>query len=153
MSTTVRTCLWFDGQAEQAATFYCGLIANSRLTGIHRPMPDGPALMVNFELDGVPYQALNGGPQFQFTEAASISVTTADQAETDRLWDALCDGGQESKCGWLKDRWGLSWQIVPAALPQYLGHPDRAAAARAMQAMLGMRKLVIAELQAAVDAA
>lgn len=151
MAHRVKTCLWFDGAAEEAARFYTGLIENSRITNISRMGDDQPALMVSFELDGTPYQALNGGPQFKFTEAASISVTTADQAETDRLWTALtADGGQESMCGWLKDRYGLSWQIVPAALPSFLGHPDKEAAGRAMQAMLKMRKIDIAALEAAI---
>ena len=153
MTRSVKTCLWFDGQAEQAATFYVSLITNSRITSVFRPQADGPALMVEFELDGTPYQGLNGGPQFTLSEAASISVRTEDQAHTDQLWAALtADGGQESMCGWLKDRFGLSWQIVPADLPKYIAHPDPAAAGRAMKAMLQMKKLDIAALAAAVRA-
>ncbi len=146
----VATCLWFDGNAEEAATFYTSLIPDSSITSVARVDPNGPALMVHFLLGGVPFQALNGGPKFTFTEAASISVATEDQAETDRLWEALvADGGSESRCAWLKDRFGLSWQIVPAALPRLLASPDRAAANRAMQAMLGMRKIDVAALEAA----
>ena len=146
----VATCLWFDGNAEEAAGFYTSLIPDSRITSIMRLHPDGPALIVGFTLGGAPFQALNGGPQYKFSEATSISVTTAGQEETDRLWAALmAGGGSESQCAWLKDRFGLSWQIVPEALPRLLGSPDRAAAGRAMQAMLGMRKIDIAALEAA----
>lgn len=146
----VSTCLWFDGAAEAAANFYTSLIPDSRITSIARTKPDGPALMVTFTLGGAPFQALNGGPQHRFSEAASISVTTADQAETDRLWNALiAGGGSEGRCAWLKDRFGLSWQIVPEALPRLLGSPDRAGAGRAMQAMMGMRKIDVAGLEAA----
>jgi predicted 3-demethylubiquinone-9 3-methyltransferase (glyoxalase superfamily) len=149
-SPKVATCLWFDGDAEQAAAFYVSLVPDSRITNVARLQPDGPALLVSFTLGGTPFQALNGGPQYRFTEAASISVSTEDQAETDRLWAALtAGGGSESQCGWLKDRFGLSWQIVPVALPLLLGSPDRTAAGRAMQAMLGMRRIDIAALEAA----
>jgi predicted 3-demethylubiquinone-9 3-methyltransferase (glyoxalase superfamily) len=146
----VSTCLWFDGDAEDAARFYTSLIPDSRTTSIARPTPDGPALMVGFTLGGTPFQALNVGPQYKFSEAASISVTTADQEETYRLWIALtANGGSEGQCAWLKDRFGMSWQIVPDALPRLLGSPDRAAAGRALQAMMGMRKIDIAALEAA----
>ncbi|MEQ8766702.1 MAG: VOC family protein [Planctomycetota bacterium] len=148
MTNKVRTCFWFDGKAEEAATFYTSLIEGSRITNVSRMAEGGPALMVDFVLAGVPYQALNGGPRYQLSEAASISVSTEDQEETDRLWNALtADGGEESQCGWLKDRFGLSWQIVPKALSHFLGDPDRAAAGRAMQAMLQMRKIDIAKLE------
>jgi predicted 3-demethylubiquinone-9 3-methyltransferase (glyoxalase superfamily) len=150
MSPRVATCLWFDGAAEEAAQFYTSLIPNSQITGIQRMAPDGPALMVTFTLDGSPFQALNGGPTYKLSEAVSISVSTVDQAETDRLWNALiADGGAPSQCAWLKDRFGLSWQIVPEALPRLLGAPDRSAAGRAMQAMLRMGKIDIAALEAA----
>jgi predicted 3-demethylubiquinone-9 3-methyltransferase (glyoxalase superfamily) len=146
----VATCLWFDGNAEEAATLYTSLLPDSRITSVFRPQADGPALVVAFTLGGTPFQALNGGPQFRPSEAASIVVSTGDQAETDRLWAALtADGGEESRCAWLKDRFGVSWQIVPEALPRLLGAPDRAAAGRAMQAMLGMGKIDIAALEAA----
>lgn len=150
----VTVCLWYDGQAEEAATLYTALIPNSKITNIARSAPDGPAIMVSFTLAGLPFQALNGGPQFKPTEAASISVSTKDQAETDFFWDALiADGGSESQCAWLKDRFGVSWQIVPEVLSSLIGAPDRAAADRAMQAMLSMNKIDIATLQAAFDGA
>ena len=146
----VATCLWFDGQAEEAAGFYTSLIENSRITNVMRLNPGGPALMVDFTLGGAPFQALNGGPQYRFNEAASISVSTQDQEDTDRLWTGLtADGGSEGQCAWLKDRYGMSWQIVPKALGQFLGASDRAAAGRVMQAMLVMRKIDIARLEAA----
>lgn len=150
MSTKVRTCLWFDGDGEEAAKFYVSLIADSRVDSEFRTGPEGPPLVVNFTLGGAPYQALNGGPQFPHSEAASIAVTTRDQDETDRLWRTLtADGGGESRCGWLKDRFGVSWQIVPEELSQYLAGPDRDGAGRAMQAMLGMTKIDIAAIAAA----
>lgn len=150
MSKKIRTCLWFEKDGEEAASFYVSLLPDSHLGGTMRPDPNGPALVVDFTLCGAPYQILNGGPHFKLTPAASISVTTADQIETDRLWAALlADGGEESMCGWLVDRWGLSWQIVPASLPRLLGHSDRAAAARAQAAMLKMHKIDIAALESA----
>ena len=146
----VATCFWYDGNAEEAANFYTTLIPDSQVGPILRPDPDGPALLVEFTLGGSPFQALNGGPQFRHTDAASISVTTSNQEETDRLWAALlADGGAESQCGWLQDRFGVSWQIVPETLPGLLGATDRAAAGRAMQAMMGMRKIDIAAVEAA----
>jgi predicted 3-demethylubiquinone-9 3-methyltransferase (glyoxalase superfamily) len=151
----VTPFLWFDDQAEQAAEFYVSLIPNSKITGVSRygeagPGVPGSAMTVTFELDGLPVTALNGGPAFSFTEAFSFSVPCEDQAEVDRYWSALtAGGGQESRCGWLKDRFGLSWQVVPNALPRLLGDPDRARANRAMQAMLKMNKLVVADLEAA----
>ena len=148
----VRTCLWFDAGGEAAAAFYVTLLPDSRIETAVRPEPDGPALVVEFTLAGAPYMILNGGPHYQLTPAASISVLTTDQAETDRLWAALtADGGSESQCGWLTDRYGVSWQIVPEALPRLLGAEDRAAAARAHEAMMAMRKLDIAALEAAFN--
>ena len=152
MMTTpkVCTCLWFDGDAEEAARFYTSLLPDSRITSVARLDPDAAALTVDFTLGGTPYRALNGGPKYKFTEAASITVMTKDQEETDRLWAALiAEGGSESQCAWLKDRFGLSWQIVPEGLPRLLSAPDRAAAERAMQAMLRMRKIDIAALETA----
>ncbi len=150
MKPKVATCLWYDGVAEEAVSFYTSLVSGSEIGAITRFGPDGPAVMVEFTLAGAPFQALNGGPQFNFTEAASISVTTADQAETDRLWSALTsDGGEEGQCGWLKDRFGMSWQIVPEPLSRLLGSKDREAADRAMQAMMEMRKIEIAALESA----
>ena len=150
--------LWFDGHAEEAARLYVSLFKNSRIGAISRygpgaPAPEGAVMTVAFELDGLPVTALNGGPVFKFTEAMSFSVSCEDQGEVDRLWTALTDGGQESQCGWLKDRFGFSWQIVPEALPRLLGDPDRARAGRAMQAMLKMRKIDIAELERAAAGA
>ncbi|WP_299397715.1 VOC family protein [Pelagibius sp.] len=146
----VSTCLWYDGGAEEAAAFYVSLLPDSGITEVIRPEPEGPALVVLFTLAGVPYQALNGGPLYAFTPAASIAVTTSDQEETDRLWTALvAGGGSEGHCGWLTDRFGLSWQIVPETLPRLLASPDRAAAERVQQAMLQMGKIDIATLEMA----
>ena len=146
----VRTCLWFDSRGEEAARFYVSLLPDSRIETVSRPDPDGPALTVDFTLAGAPYQALNGGPHFPQTPAASIAVLTKDQAETDVLWTALvAGGGKDGQCGWLTDRFGVSWQIVPEPLLEMLGAPDRAAAERAQQAMLKMGKIDIAVLEAA----
>jgi predicted 3-demethylubiquinone-9 3-methyltransferase (glyoxalase superfamily) len=146
----VAVCLWFNDQAEEAAQFYTSLLANSEIQNIYRQTASSTALMVNFTLNGVPFQALNGGPQFPPSEAASIVVSTSDQAETDRLWQALiAEGGQAGQCAWLKDRFGVSWQIVPDALGQLMSGPDAEGAARVMQAMLGMQKIQISELEAA----
>ena len=149
-SPKVKTCLWYDNNAEEAVNFYTSLLPNSKVISIWHPNPSEPLMEIDFTLCGTPYQALNGGPMFPHTEAASISVMTEDQDETDRLWDALtANGGQEGKCAWLKDRFGVSWQIVPKALMRYLGDPDREAADRAMQAMLEMSKIEIAKIEAA----
>jgi predicted 3-demethylubiquinone-9 3-methyltransferase (glyoxalase superfamily) len=153
----VTPCLWFDGQAEQAASFYVSLLPDSRIDKVFRSpadTPSGPAgmvLAVEFTLAGNKFSGLNGGPQFQFTEAVSFQIRCDDQAEVDRLWAALSDGGSPSQCGWLKDRWGLSWQIVPARLFQLIGDADAARSRRAMQAMLKMTKLDIAALERAAD--
>lgn len=147
----VRTFLWFDTQAEAAANFYVSLFPNSRISG-GTPGPNGSPMVITFELDGVEFIALNGGPHFKFNEAISLFVDCANQAEVDDLWEKLtADGGVPSQCGWLKDKYGLSWQIVPTELPQMLFHPQRGAAV--MQAMLPMSKLNIQELQAAFDGA
>ncbi|WP_431247559.1 VOC family protein [Leifsonia xyli] len=150
----VSTFLWFENGVEEAAALYTSLIPNSSILEVQRfgeGMPDG-LVVLRFTLDGVEYQAMNTGPAGGFTEAFSLSVLCDDQAEVDRLWEALtADGGEESMCGWLKDRWGVSWQIVPRRLIELQGDPDRARAARANQAMLGMRKLDIAALEAAAD--
>jgi len=148
----VATCLWFDDKGEEAARFYVSLLPDSEVTHVLRMMPDGQALLVEFTLLGTPYQALNGGPGITLTEAVSISVTTPDQAETDRLWAALiADGGSEIECGWLRDRFGLCWQVVPEALPRLLADPDRAAAERVMAAMQTMRKIDVAALETAFN--
>jgi len=151
--------LWFDDQAEEAANLYVSLFPNSRITSVTRygeagPGQPGSVMIVSFELDGLPVTALNGGPVFKLSEAFSMSVDCADQAEVDRYWDALLDdGGHASQCGWLKDRYGLSWQIVPRALPRLLADPDRAKAQRVMAAMLKMIKLDVATLEAAAAGA
>ena len=144
--------LWFDAQAEEAANFYVSLFPNSKITSVSRF--DGDKVMtVGFELDGQKLSALNGGPMFKFTEAVSFVVDCEDQAEVDRYWDALiADGGQPSQCAWLKDRFGLSWQIVPKRLFELMSDPDRGRAGRATQAMLKMSKIIIADLEAAADA-
>lgn len=150
-------CLWFDGQAEQAANFYTSLLPDSRVDKVVRSptdTPSGPAgmvLVVEFTLAGQRYMGLNGGPQFPFTEAVSFQIYCDDQAEVDRLWAALtADGGSPSVCGWLKDRWGLSWQIVPKRLTELMKDPDPARAKRAMEAMMTMGKIDIAALEKAV---
>jgi predicted 3-demethylubiquinone-9 3-methyltransferase (glyoxalase superfamily) len=150
----VRACLWFDHEAEEAANFYISLIAGSRILGIARHGESGqgkpgPVMMVSFELGGAQFLALNGGPMFNFTEAVSLCVDCASQEEVDRLWEKLGEGGQYSRCGWLKDRYGLSWQIVPSRLPEFLNGPNKAGAKRAMEAMLTMAKLDIAAIEAA----
>lgn len=146
----VRTCLWFDGNGEEAARFYVTLLPGSAVENVVRPSADGPALVVEFTIAGAPYMVLNGGPQYKHSEAASISVLAKDQTEIDRLWDALvAGGGAEGRCGWLKDRFGVSWQIVPQALPLALMSPDREAAGRAMAAMMTMSKIDIAAIEKA----
>ena len=159
MSDKITTCLWFDTEGEEAAEFYCSLIPNSKVTDVNRygdsfPDRQGKAMTVNFELDGRPFIALNGGPQFTFNEAVSFQIACADQAEVDHYWDTLtADGGEEGMCGWLKDKYGLSWQIVPTALPELLGDPDPDRAHRATQAMLSMRKIDIEAIRKAAQAA
>ncbi len=148
--------LWFDTQAEEAAEFYVAIFPNSRVTDLTRyteagPGPAGSVLTVNFELDGQLFTAINGGPQFPFTEAVSFVIECADQAELDHYWERLTDGGQEVQCGWLKDRYGLSWQVVPAGWEELMSDPDPERVARATTAMMGMVKLDIAALQAAAD--
>ncbi|HSX02887.1 MAG TPA: VOC family protein [Candidatus Saccharimonadia bacterium] len=149
--------LWFDTQAEEAMEFYCAIFKNSRIVTVSRygeagPGPAGSVMTGVFELEGQQFMALNGGPQFKFTEAVSFSVGCQTQAEIDELWSKLtADGGEESQCGWLKDRFGLSWQIVPTQLGELMADPDPARAGRVMQAMLQMKKLDLAALQAAAD--
>ncbi|MCL2551444.1 MAG: VOC family protein [Actinomycetia bacterium] len=151
----ITTFLWYDTQAEEAAQFYTSLFEDSRIVEVQRngeggPGAPGSVLVVEFELAGQRYLALNGGPMYSFTEAISLSVDCGSQEEVDNLWERLtADGGEAGPCGWLKDRFGLSWQIVPRRLPELLADPDQQAAQRVMAAMLGMKKLVIKELEAA----
>jgi predicted 3-demethylubiquinone-9 3-methyltransferase (glyoxalase superfamily) len=147
-------CLWFDTQGEDAARFYTSLFPDSRIVEISRygeanPRQAGQVMVVRFELDGQTFMALNGGPQYTFSEAVSFTIDCADQAEVDRYWETLTEGGEEGPCGWLKDRFGLSWQVVPTRLTELLGDPDADRAQRVMQAMMSMRKIEIAGLEAA----
>ena len=144
--------LWFDDQAEEAATFYVSLFPNSEVTAVNRT-GDGSVLTVDFVLDGRAFTGLDGGPMFRFTEAVSFVVPCVDQAEVDHYWYGLLEGGEESQCGWLEDRFGVSWQVVPEALGELLGDPDPERAGRAMAAMLSMRKFDVAALRAAADGA
>ena len=151
-------CLWFDTQGEDAAKFYTSVFPNSRVTAVTRygeagPRPAGMALTVEFELDGQAYTALNGGPEFTFSEAISFQIDCKDQDEVDHYWTKLSEGGEEGPCGWLKDKFGLSWQVVPRALPELLGDPDQEKAQRVMAAMMGMKKIDVAGLQRAYDGA
>ncbi len=141
--------LWFDTQAEEAMNFYVSLFKNSKVKDISRG-PDGRAFIVSFELDGQEFMGLNAGPQFKFNEAVSMYVDCEDQAEVDHFWNALtADGGEESQCGWLKDKYGLSWQIVPKQLTELMGDPDPEKSQRVMDAMLKMQKIIVADLQKA----
>jgi len=152
----ISTCLWFDGNAEEAARFYTSLFPDSRIDSIDASPadtpsgPEGSILTVNFTLAGRSFIGLNGGPEFKFTEAISLSIDCADQAEVDRYWDALlADGGEPSVCGWLKDRFGLSWQVVPRQMSEMFNSKDRAGARRAMEAMLNMVKINVSEIERA----
>lgn len=149
-------CLWYDRDAEEAARFYASVFPDSRLNAVHRAPGDypdgkqGDVLTVEFTVLGIPCLGINGGPTFKHTEAFSFQVATADQAETDRYWNAIVgNGGQESECGWCKDKWGLSWQITPIALTRAYTDPDRTAAKRAFEAMMTMKKIDIAAIEAA----
>jgi predicted 3-demethylubiquinone-9 3-methyltransferase (glyoxalase superfamily) len=164
MATTqpIISCLWFDTQAEEAARFYTGIFKNSKLGKILRyteagrevhGQPAGKVLTVEFELNGQPFTALNGGPQFKFNEAISFQIMCRDQEEVDYYWNKLGQGGdpKAQQCGWLKDKYGLSWQVVPTVMVELLGDPDREKSGRAMEAMLKMKKLDIAELERAFE--
>ncbi|MEO6397787.1 MAG: VOC family protein [Tepidiformaceae bacterium] len=151
---TITPFLWFDDNAEEAMNFYVATFPNSKLGEISRygeggPGPAGTVMSGSFELDGQRFMALNGGPMYKFTEAISLFVPCETQAEIDHLWETLSEGGEKSQCGWLKDKFGLSWQIVPTVLGEILGDSDPAKAKRAMDAMLQMTKLDIAALQEA----
>ncbi len=149
----IAPCLWFDGEAEEAARFYTSLLPNSRVDHVQKNVTDGPAgeagtvLVVAFTLAGQRFMALNGGTRFEYTHAVSFHIDCTDQAEVDRLWEALSRGGRTEQCGWLKDRYGVSWQIVPSVLAEMLGDKDQAKAQRVMQAMLGMVKIDIEGLR------
>jgi predicted 3-demethylubiquinone-9 3-methyltransferase (glyoxalase superfamily) len=149
----ITPCLWFGGNADAAVNFYTSVFANSRTVGVSHygeggPLPKGSILVIDFELEGQPFRALNGPPQFQFTEAISMTVNCDTQAEIDRFWEKLSDGGGTHVCGWLKDRFGLSWQVVPSMLSEWMTK-DPASSNRVMQAIMRMTKLDIAELQRA----
>lgn len=154
----IQPCLWFDTEAEEAAKFYCSVFPDSKITRISHytdvgPRPKGMVMTVEFVLDGKPFMALNGGPDFKFTEAISISVECDTQEEIDRYWSALkAGGGTEIECGWLKDRYGLSWQVSPKKLADLITGSDPDKADRAMRAMLKMKKIVLADIEAAVGA-
>ena len=158
MTTVTKNtvCLWYDGGAEDAARFYAATFPDSSVAAVHRAPGDYPSgkqgdvLTVHFTVLGIPCLGLNGGPAFKHTEAFSFQVATADQAETDRYWNAIVsNGGQESACGWCKDKWGLSWQITPMALTEAIADPDPAAAKRAFDAMMTMQKIDIATIETA----
>lgn len=153
---TITPNLWFDTEALEAAEHYVSIFPNSRITDVSHygeagPREAGMVLTVAFELDGQPFTAINGGPEFPFTEAISLAIGCAEQQEVDHYWTRLTDGGEEGQCGWLKDRFGVSWQVVPAALQELLTDPDAGRSERAMKAMLGMKKLDVEEMRAAAD--
>jgi predicted 3-demethylubiquinone-9 3-methyltransferase (glyoxalase superfamily) len=150
--------LWFDTEAEEAANFYTSIFPNSRIVEVSHygsagPRPEGMVMTVSFELDGQPFAALNGGPDFKPNEAISFEVSCEGQEEVDRYWSSLSDGGEEGPCGWLKDRFGVSWQIIPTRLPELLADPDREKSQRVMEAMLSMGKIEIAGLERAATQA
>jgi predicted 3-demethylubiquinone-9 3-methyltransferase (glyoxalase superfamily) len=148
--------LWFDTEAEEAAGFYTSVFKNSRIVNVAHytdagPREAGTVMTVEFELDGQRFVGINGGPEFTFSEAVSFQITCETQDEIDYYWDGLSDGGEEGPCGWLKDRYGLSWQVVPTGMDELFADPDPKRAERAMQAMFGMRKLDVATLRSAAD--
>jgi predicted 3-demethylubiquinone-9 3-methyltransferase (glyoxalase superfamily) len=150
--------LWFDTESEEAAEFYCSVFPNSAIKAVSyytegSPRPAGTVLTVDFVLDGQEYTAINGGPQFTFDEAISLLINCADQDEVDYYWTKLSEGGEEGQCGWLKDRYGLSWQVIPAGMGELLSDPDEGRAQRAMKAMLGMNKIDVVAIYAAADEA
>ena len=152
----IVTFLWFDDKAEEAANFYVSLFKNSKITGVHRygdagPGPKGSVMMVNFELESQQFMALNGGPHFKFTPAISLFVNCESQEEVDVLWGKLSQGGRTDRCGWLQDKYGLSWQIIPIALMKLMSDPDREKSARVMKAMLQMDKIDVNKLREAYE--
>jgi predicted 3-demethylubiquinone-9 3-methyltransferase (glyoxalase superfamily) len=153
---TITPNLWFDSNGHDAAEFYVSVFPNSKITAVthygeNAPRPKGTVLTVDFVLDGQPHTAINGGPEFTFDEAISLLINCADQAEVDYYWDALSEGGEPGVCGWLKDKFGLSWQVAPAGFTELMNDPDPARADRAMQAVFGMKKIDIAAVYAAAD--
>jgi predicted 3-demethylubiquinone-9 3-methyltransferase (glyoxalase superfamily) len=153
----ITPCLWFDTEGEEAATFYTSIFPSSRILQVARygeagPRPAGTVMTVSFELDGQKFLALNGGPEFRFNEAISFQVHCRSQEEVDGYWNRLSEGGEEGPCGWLKDRYGVSWQIVPTRLEELLGDPDPESSRRVMERMLAMRKIDIAALEEAAAA-
>ncbi len=156
MSPTITPNLWFDGVAEEAAEFYCSVFPNSRIVTVSRypegsPGEPGTVMVVEFELDGEPFVAINGGPAFEFSEAISLQVTCEDQAEVDHYWERLTERGEEGQCGWLKDRYGVSWQVTPKGMSELFSDSDPGRASRVMRTMLEMRKLDIGELRRAAS--
>jgi predicted 3-demethylubiquinone-9 3-methyltransferase (glyoxalase superfamily) len=156
MQQKITPNLWFDTEAEEAAGFYTSVFKNSRIVNATHyteagPRPAGMVMTVEFELDGQRFVAINGGPQFTFDEAVSFQINCENQDEVDYYWERLSEGGEEGPCGWLKDRYGLSWQVVPTVLAEMMSDPDKEKAGRAMQALLRMKKLDIAELQRAFE--
>ncbi|QIG51926.1 VOC family protein [Nordella sp. HKS 07] len=147
----IRPFLWYDNQAEEAAKFYASIFRNSKI-GKSVPGPEGRVLTIEFELEGTQFVALNGGPHFKFSEAISLTVDCTSQGEVDELWEKLSEGGSQGQCGWLKDKYGLSWQIVPRVLVELLTHPDPATSQRVMQAMMQMSRIDIATLREAAAA-
>jgi len=148
--------LWFDTQALEAAEYYCSIFPNSKVTAVSHytdagPRPAGTVMTVSFVLDGQEFTGINGGPEFTFDEAISFLINCADQAEVDYYWDKLTDGGEEGPCGWLKDRYGLSWQVIPAGFEEFFASADPGRAQRAMQAMFSMKKIDLAAMRAAAD--
>ncbi len=156
MSQRITPNLWFDTEAEEAADFYVSVFKNSRVVGVTHytegaPRPAGMVMTVAFELDGQRFVGINGGPEFKFDEAVSFEIKCEDQGEIDYFWEKLSAGGKEGPCGWLKDRFGLSWQVVPEGMDEVFASDDPERARRAMEAMFGMRKLDVAALRAAAD--
>jgi len=156
MTQKIKPCLWFDTNAEEATNFYVSVFKNSEVQSMSRygeggPMPEGTVLVTNFSLDGQEFMALNGGPHFKFTEATSFIIDCTSQDEVDYYWDRLSEGGEPSQCGWLKDKFGLSWQVVPRILGELLQDKDPEKAGRVMQAMLQMTKIDIAKLKEAYE--
>lgn len=156
MQAKISPNLWFDTEAEEAAAFYCSVFERSRIVNVTHyneagPRPAGEVMTVEFELDGQHFVAINGGPEFKFNEAVSLEIHCEDQDEIDHFWEKLTDGGSEGPCGWCKDRYGLSWQVVPKGVDELFGDADPERAARAMKAMFAMKKLDVAELRRAAD--